>query len=159
MQYLIIKLVIILQVDEILKKYNLKNTKQRSTVLKFFMSNDKPTTITAILDFVKSEGLEIDISTIYRTCDKLCQFNIIEKVYIDNKEYGYILKGNNHKHIVKCIACKKDIEIECPIEEAYRILKIKNGIEMNYHCDEASFDIICKECNTKTKGDLNHELQ
>lgn len=142
---------IILQVDEILKKYNLKNTKQRSMVLKFFIDNNKPATIDAILDFVKSEGLDIDISTVYRTCDKLCKLNIIEKIYLDNTEYGYIYKGDNHKHIVKCVECQKDIEIECPIEEAYRILKVKNGIEMNYHCNEASFDVICKECSTKTQ--------
>jgi len=143
--------VIILQVDEILKKYNIKNTRQRSIILQFFLGNDEPCKILAILDYVKHEGLDMDLSTIYRTVDKFCELNIIEKIYLDSKEYGYIFKRNNHKHVVKCVTCKKDIEIDCPIEEAYRILKVRDGIEMNYHCNEASFDVICKECSIKNQ--------
>ena len=142
---------IILQVEEILKKYNIKNTRQRSIILQFFLDNDEPCKILAILDYVKNEGLDIDLSTIYRTVDKFCELNIIEKIYLDSKEYGYIFKRNNHKHVVKCVNCNKDIEIECPIEEAYRILKVRDGIEMNYHCNEASFDVICKECSIKNQ--------
>ena len=121
-------------VEDILKKNNLKVTKQRIDVLKSIIKLEDTATITNII-----YNCNIDKSTIYRILNVLVKHNIIIKDVNYNNDDYYMLK-NNHKHYIKCVKCNKTIKLDkCPID----VINI-NDFEIINH--NLKIEGICKKC-------------
>ena len=121
-------------VEDILKKSNLKVTKQRIDVLKSIVKLEDNATITNIIN-----NCNIDKSTVYRILNTLVKHNIVIKDINYNNDDYYMLKSN-HKHYIKCIKCNKmKLLDECPFDsikvDNYEIIKHSLKIEG-----------ICKDC-------------
>ena len=121
--------------EELLRKNNLKVTKQRLEVLNLINELDDNATIKNI-----SNKIKIDNSTMYRIIELLLEKNVIEKNLNYNDEIYFRIK-ENHIHYIKCIKCHKKEEIEiCPIEN----IEEKGFKILNYKIE---IDGICNECN------------
>lgn len=121
-------------VEELLKKNNLKVTKQRVGVLKSIINLEDNATIHNIVSSV-----DIDKSTIYRILNTLINHNIIEKdINYDNLDYYKI--RSNHKHYIKCVKCKKISELKnCPFDN----MNVGDFEIINH---SLKIEGICKEC-------------
>ena len=126
-------------VEDILKKSNLKVTKQRIDVLKSIIKLEDDATITNIIN-----NCNIDKSTIYRILNTLVKHNIIIKdVNYDSNDY-YMLKSN-HKHYIKCIKCNKISKLDsCPLDD----IKVSDYEVINH---SLKIEGICKKCKNKTR--------
>lgn len=121
--------------EELLRKNNLKVTKQRLEVLNLINELDDSATIKNI-----SNKIKIDNSTMYRIIELLLEKNVIEKNLNYNDEIYFRIK-ENHIHYIKCIKCHKKEEIEiCPIENIE-----EKGFKILNH--KIEIDGICNECN------------
>lgn len=121
--------------EELLRKNNLKVTKQRLEILNLINELDDNATIKNITNKIK-----IDNSTMYRIIELLLEKNIIEKNINYNNEIYFKIR-ENHIHYIKCIKCHKKEKIEiCPIEnieeKGFKILKHK--IEIDGICNDCS---------------------
>lgn len=121
--------------EELLRKNNLKVTKQRLEILNLINELDDNATIKNI-----SNKIKIDNSTMYRIIELLLEKNVIEKNLNYNDEIYFKIK-ENHIHYIKCIKCHKKEEIEiCPIENIE-----EKGFKILNH--KIEIDGICNECN------------
>ena len=121
--------------EELLRKNNLKVTKQRLEILNLINELDDNATIKNI-----SNKIKIDNSTMYRIIELLLEKNIIEKNLNYNDEIYFRIKGN-HIHYIKCIKCHKKEEIDiCPIENIE-----EKGFKILNH--KIEIDGICNKCN------------
>ena len=121
-------------IEKILKKNNLKTTKQRIEILEIIKKLDLEATNKNILS-----NTTIDKSTVYRTLETLKNNNIIETSINHKNELYYQIK--EHKHYIKCIKChdKQEIDI-CPVEQVE-----KHGFKVIAH--KIEIDGICDKCN------------
>ena len=121
-------------VEELLKKNNLKVTKQRVNLLESIIKLEDNATIHNIVNSV-----DMDKSTIYRIINTLITNNVIEKdINYDNIDY-YKIKSN-HKHYIKCVKCKKISKLEkCPFDN----INVDDFEIINH---SLKIEGICKEC-------------
>lgn len=136
-----------MDVEECLKKNKLKKTKGRICILNILSQSENALSAEQIYDYCRKEGIEIDLSTIYRTVELLEEKNILEKVDLGCGSYNYILKREEHKHILKCTICKKEVEFDCPMLQIEEVIKNKTGFTPLEH--ELKIEGICEECREK----------
>lgn len=136
-----------MNVNEILKKNNIKLTKAREAVYNILKGSDTALNAEGIFNKCKENNIKIDLSTIYRCLYLFFENNIIDRLHTETGTFSYILKSKNHKHVLKCEFCDKKVEIECPIMHIEAVIKNKTGFtllekEFNPKC-------ICEECRKK----------
>lgn len=120
--------------EELLKKNNLKITKQRLEILDIINKLDIEATNKNILN-----KINIDKSTVYRTIETLLKNNILETSINYKNELYYQIK-KEHKHYIKCIKCHQKEEINiCPVEDLE-----KKGFKIITH--KIEIDGICNKC-------------
>lgn len=136
-----------MDVKLVLKKNNMKVTKARYNILDIICTSEKCVDVNTIFERCKDRGVDIDLSTIYRTIDLLVEKKVIEKIDLGNGTYNYTIKDNVHKHILVCNICHKEIEIECPMQQVEEIIKYKTGFTLTEH--ELKLKGICKNCMKK----------
>lgn len=121
-------------IEELLKKHNLKATKQRIEILNLINKLDIDATNKNIL-----KNTTIDKSTVYRTIETFVENNIIE-TSINHKNQLYYLIKQDHIHYIKCIKCHKKEEINiCPVDDLE-----KKGFKVITH--KIEIDGICDKC-------------
>ncbi|WP_127836504.1 Fur family transcriptional regulator [Clostridium prolinivorans] len=135
--------------ENLLKKNNIKVTKGRIAILNILLSTEDAVTVDYIYEQCKKRGLKIDLSTIYRTMDILENKNIIEKLNLGEDKFSYIIKKENHKHILECSLCHKEVEIDCPMLQIEEIIKNKTGFVLTEH--DLKIKGICDECKNHSK--------
>ena len=113
---------------------NLKITKQRVEVIDSIVKLGNDATISNLV-----LSVNMNKSTIYRILDILLNNNIVEKdINYENDTY-YKLKSN-HKHYLKCVKCKKVMELDnCPIDH----VDIDDFEVINHNL---KIEGICKQC-------------
>lgn len=120
--------------EKLLKKNNLKITKQRLEILNIINKLDIEATNKNILSITN-----IDKSTVYRTIETLLKNNILETSINHKNELYYQIK-QDHIHYIKCIKCHKKEEINiCPVEDLE-----KKGFKVITH--KIEIDGICNKC-------------
>lgn len=132
-------------IEEIFKKNNIKNTKQRNLVYSIVLNSNQEATLKYIYDNCANE---VDIVTIYRIID----FFTTKGLFIKNLSYDgniyYTLSNNKHEHYLNCIKCHTKEKIAfCPIEKAEIEIVKNNDFEIINHTIE--FSGICHNCKKK----------
>ena len=121
--------------EELLKEKNLKVTKNRIKVIEY-IKNKKYVSLEEIIN-----NLNIDKSTIYRIIEIFLENDILTTITIDN-EKKYVL-STEHIHILKCIKCNNQTEIDtCPFEKE----KYDDFIVLKH---SVIIEGICKKCQKK----------
>lgn len=128
------------------KKNNLKNTKTRELVLQVIKSSRLPLTAEEI--YKQTIDNNINLSTIYRNLNILCENNIlIKQVRQDGKAY-FQLNQKKHKHVLICLSCGQELPIEtCPLEIIIEKLSEQNNFNITSHNIELYG--YCSKCNKK----------
>ncbi|MPM55173.1 Transcriptional regulator PerR [bioreactor metagenome] len=102
---------------------------------------------------MKEMNITVDLSTVYRTLDTLCDKSLVKKINIDSDsralyEYNRML----HTHYLVCLGCKKITAIKgCPLEDYEKNL----AIETDYTIAGHKLDIYgyCPKCrNARSAG-------
>lgn len=135
----------------IMKNNNMKCTRARFSILKLLIEEEKSLSADYIYETCKMHGINVDLSTVYRTLELFYEKDLVQKFDIGKGKYEYTFKEDNHKHILKCELCHKQVEIDCPIPQIKEMVKDKTGFAMVELEDDIKFKGICEECIGKNK--------
>jgi Fur family ferric uptake transcriptional regulator len=138
------------ELKKILKKKNLKFTRQREVILQTLFESDEHHTPEEILSLVKKKFPQenIGIATIYRNLAFFEENGLAESISFgkDGKKYE-IGHKKHHDHLV-CLECGKIIEfIDDVIEKRQEEVATKYNFKMHDHIMKIVG--VCQECQNK----------
>lgn len=129
----------------------MKNTKAREKILEVLKGKTTPVTAEEIYQECFSSS--INLSTIYRTLARFHEENLVEKEINSEGKSAYLLKKDEHCHILECIKCHKRILLDfCPYHEVNKDIYSKTGFKVQEHnITIYGFCLSCqnKECEEK----------
>ncbi len=138
---------------EILKHEGLKYTKQRASILKMLTECDQPVGAEQVFLELQKNGVNANLSTVYRILESLASKGIIAKTNIgSDTKVMFEMSSSVHKHRMICINCKKMTSVEgCPLEEYEKMLKDKMGFDVTGH--KLEIYGYCEKCKLQNKKD------
>lgn len=134
----------------ILKSKNIKCTNARIYILKLLMNSENSVSAYDIQKYFLDKNLNVDLSTIYRNLELFYENNIVNKFDMGDGKYNYSFRYDEHKHILKCKLCNKEVEIDCPMFPIKELVKDKTGFVLLE--EDIKFNGICEKCIKKTKN-------
>lgn len=128
---------------------SLKNTKYRVHIINLLSQTDELMSAQDIYMNLAKQDLKINLSTVYRTLDKLVDTEILNRVQMEHEKQAlYEYNRNIHHHFLICQGCNKIQPIyDCPLEEYEAALEKKTGFQITGH--RVEFFGYCKECQEK----------
>ncbi len=137
-------------VDKIMSA-GLKNTKYRVYMIDLLSKSEKLMSAQDIYLELMKKKVNINLSTVYRTLDKLVETKIINRVQMEHEKQALFEYNRNiHHHFLTCLGCNKIIPIyECPLKDYEEQLQEKTGFILTGHSIE--FYGYCKDCQEKLK--------
>lgn len=136
-----------MRVGEYLGEKGIKVTKSRIAVYKILSDNDSSVSADYIYDKCRAVGMDINLSTVYRTLEVFEAKQIIEKFDLGNGKYSFAIRRNKHMHKIECSECHKEIEVPCPMQQIEEILKNQTGFVLTEH--RLVLKGICEQCKNK----------
>jgi Fe2+ or Zn2+ uptake regulation protein len=133
-----------MEYNDFLKKYELKITKGRIAILKVLSKVQKSIEVDAIYEECKNSGVLINLSTVYRALELFEDKDIVVKFVSKDGISSYKFKGEEHKHLLKCSVCKKEIEVPCPMRQIEEIVENDTGFTLVEH--NLVMKGVCKDC-------------
>ncbi len=138
------------ELNKEIRASGLKSTKSRCAILDILKQNDRPASADEVYMELKSRGISLNISTVYRTLDAMTEKNLVKKLSITGESKAlFELNAIGHKHYLVCLGCRKTMAIEgCPLESFERELAEETDFVIEGH----KLDIYgyCPECRNKT---------
>lgn len=132
-------------VENILKNASLKNTKQRSSVIKIIKASKEPLTAEEIFKTMIKEDYQINLSTIYRTLNLLTNKSVLLKILKGDGTAAYELNKVTHNHYITCSMCHNSVLIEnCPIKDLSESVSKATGFKVTGHSLQLTG--LCSEC-------------
>ena len=136
--------------EEILKKNNLKVTKERKAILEVLTEADKSLGVESILKECKEKGVSINLSTVYRALEMFEDKGIVDKFTVNDGISSYKLKGKEHKHMLQCSICHKQVEVPCPMKQVEEIVESETGFVLTEH--NLIMKGVCEQCRHHSKS-------
>ena len=130
--------------DGFLKSKELKVTKGRIAILKVLYEADRSLSVENILEECKKFGVDINLSTVYRGVEAFEEKGIIDKFSLNNGRFSYRIKGDEHKHLLQCSVCHKEIEVQCPMKQIEELVQSETGFTLTEH--NLIMKGVCEEC-------------
>jgi Fe2+ or Zn2+ uptake regulation protein len=144
-----------------LKKYlqgkGIKITKARMSILDILSKADDAVNVELIFNECKRKNINIDLSTVYRSLELFENKGIIRKFDLGQGKYSYTIKKENHKHILECRFCHREVEIDCPMQQIKEIIKNKTGFTFLDEEPDLKLEGICKQCSQGDKLSLKEK--
>lgn len=134
----------IMKFEELLRKYDLKVTKGRVAILKVLTNYHKSMGVELIFGKCKEYGVNINLSTVYRALELFEEKGIVDKFASKDGIFFYKLKGEEHKHLIRCSVCKKEIEVPCPMKQFEEMVQSETGFTLTEH--NLIMTGVCEEC-------------
>lgn len=129
---------------ELLSGAGLKATRGRLAVLDILKRNPKPVDASGIRVKLKRSGITIDLVTVYRTLDTLCEKMLVRRVEFGEGKYRYELARDDHHHLI----CEKCGEVEdialCPVADLEKDINQRQKFLVKRHSLE--FFGLCQQC-------------
>ncbi len=120
----------------------MRMTKQRKAIIDLFETNAaKALSAEMIYQLVGDD--KMNLSTVYRTMDKLLEAQLVNKTVVDTVAYFYLAKPE-HNHFMICTSCQKMIPIGCVIKKFLPELAEQNHFRITGH--EITIFGMCEEC-------------
>ncbi|SKA81481.1 Fur family transcriptional regulator, ferric uptake regulator [Caloramator quimbayensis] len=133
-------------INQMFLSIGIKNTKHRRDIIKILDASNKPLSVEEIYLLLKENNSSINLSTVYRTMEKLIEKNIIiQNNPFNDNIYRYQMCKDKHRHHIVCIKCSKIVEIEeCPFKDFEDKIKKETGFDIENH----KFEIYgyCNNC-------------
>ncbi len=144
----------VLEIEHYFRQHGIKVTKARINILDILCKNDGALSVEFIFEQCKQRKINVDLSTVYRSLELFEKKSIIRKFDLGHGKYNYVIKEEDHKHILQCKLCHKKVEIDCPMQQIREIIKNNTGFtvveeELNINLEGICED--CKEKNNKNK--------
>lgn len=130
-----------------LKSRGLKVTKGRAAILEILAASNKSITAETIFEECKKRNVDINLSTIYRCVESFEDKGIVDKFSLKEGICSFKLKKEEHKHLLKCNICHKEIEVPCPMSQIEEILQAETGFTLTQH--KLVMEGICNTCKSK----------
>lgn len=132
------------------------NTISRTQINKFLSENkDRTVTVSDISEYLKDNGIEVNVTTIYRYLDKLVsEEQVIKYVAEKGKQaaFQYIEHGHKcdeHLHL-QCVRCGGISHLECEfMDEIAEHIKKDHGFELQ--CKGSIIYGVCEKCNSSER--------
>lgn len=122
-------------------------TKKRNEIVEILKKSSKPLSSEEIFNILSST-ININLSTIYRTLNRLVSQNIVTKYLRQDKITYFEYNDNTHKHHLVCNNCFEVISINsCPIDKLEKEIITKTGYKIIDHTLE--FRGLCPKCMKK----------
>lgn len=135
--------------EEILKNNNLKVTRGRKAILEVLTEADKSLGVESILKECKGKGVSINLSTVYRALEMFEDKGIVDKFTVNDGISSYKLKGKEHKHMLQCSICHKQVEVPCPMKQVEEIVESETGFVLTEH--NLIMKGVCEQCRHHSK--------
>ena len=132
-----------------LKSKELKVTKGRIAILNVLFNNSNGVTAEVILDKCKEKGIDINLSTVYRGVETFEEKGIIEKFPQKDGTFAYGIKGEEHKHLLQCNVCHREVEVPCPMKQIEAQVQKETGFTLTEH--NLYMTGVCEECGRGKK--------
>lgn len=133
-------------------------TKNRDMMLAYMKENrDRTVYVNDIHQYMKSRGVNVNVTTIYRFLDKLQEEHQVLKYTADKGEcagFQYVGAGNcceEHLH-VKCTGCGKVVHLDCHFMDEIRG-HLQEHHSFKLQCSGSSLFGLCEECQKKSQKD------
>ena len=142
--------------DELLRGAGLKVTERRRAILRFLLDNHGPFTVEEMANRLKSEGF--DLATLYRSMGAFEEANLVEKRLFGDGLVRWEMAGHGasedcghdhhgHHHHLMCTECKKIVQVDVCLSEAFQQQMTRLGYaQLKHHLE---FSGICPVCQTK----------
>lgn len=138
-----------MDIEKSLRKHGIKVTRARLNILAILCKCESAISVEELFKKYKQKNINIDLSTIYRTLELFENKNIVRKFDIGKGRYTYSIVKKNHKHILQCKVCEKQVEIDCPMQQIEEIIKSKTDFVLVEEKLDFKISGICKECRDK----------
>jgi Fur family ferric uptake transcriptional regulator len=127
----------------------LKKTKFRMNIIDLLEKNETLLSAQEIYNELHHKDVSINLSTVYRTLDKLVEADIINKVALEQeKQILYEFNRDEHHHFLICKSCNKIQPIyRCPLHDYEEKLMSETGFKITSH--KIEFYGYCKDCQEK----------
>lgn len=131
---------------DVLQDVGLKHTKARVEIMDLIHSSDKLLSAQDIYTMLKRNKYHINLSTVYRTLEKLIDSKLINKISLDNDNQAvYEYNKHEHHHLIICQKCNKVIAVyNCPIKDYQEELEAQTGFKVIGH--KVEFYGYCEKC-------------
>jgi Fur family ferric uptake transcriptional regulator len=117
-------------------------TKQRKAIIDLFKENSGKALSAEMMYHLVGDD-KMNLSTVYRTMDKLLEAKLINKTVVNTVAYFYLAESE-HNHFMICTNCQKMIPIGCIIKKFLPDLATQNHFKITGH-DITIFGL-CEEC-------------
>lgn len=125
--------------------FGVKPSLQRLAIMDFLMKNPIHPTVDTIYNELHPSIPTLSKTTVYNTLNLLEERNIIQGIYIDDKNVRYDADIAPHAHF-KCRKCGKIIDIPIIDSDTIEIKNAKNYAVIDCH---VYYFGCCDECNKK----------
>ncbi len=133
-----------MNVEIILKDKGIKVTKARIRILTILQNSKESISADKIFDICRRDDTNINLSTVYRTLDVFLENNIIDKFVLEDSVSIYKIHKANHKHLLECDICHKEVELNCPMIQIEEIINRQTGFTLTEH--NLQMKGVCDEC-------------
>jgi Fe2+ or Zn2+ uptake regulation protein len=140
-----------LEIEKYLRQYGIKVTKGRINVLDIINNANQAVNVDYIFKECKKRNLHIDLSTVYRSLELFENKEIIKKFDLGQGKSNYRIRKEDHKHILQCKLCQKEVEIDCPMQQVKELIKDKTGFTFIEKELDLKLEGICEECTENVK--------
>lgn len=137
---------------EFLKEKEIKITKARVAICDILLNSKDSVTADFLYDNCRNLGINVNLSTVYRTLELFEEKDFLEKFDIGNGKYCYIFKKEKHFHKLECSHCHREIDVPCPMKHIEEILKSQTGFILTEHT--LILKGVCEECKEKCMNEI-----
>ncbi|MGL4571155.1 MAG: Fur family transcriptional regulator [Clostridium sp.] len=133
-----------MDVLNILKDKGIKVTKARLEILTILKESKESISADKIFDICREENININLSTVYRTLEAFLEKNIVDKFILEDGVAIYRPHKVNHKHLLECDICHKEVELTCPMIQIEEIISRQTGFTLTEH--NLQMKGVCDKC-------------
>lgn len=119
----------------------IRNTKQKQTVIKVIQDAHRPLTVQEVLAAGQKLLPNLGLATVYREINRLCEANELQIVAIAGDPPRYEVCKHHHHHF-KCNGCDKVYELEGCSTELKKL--VPKGFKAQTH--DLTFYGVCRVC-------------
>lgn len=129
-----------------LKSQGHRITKARSAIIESLMESKSPVWVGELDEKLKSGGVKVNKTTLYRELDFLLAQKIVKEIQFGEDKKRYELAESAHHHHLVCINCKRveDIDLQNDLSKQEEIIKKTKNFRVINHSLE--FFGLCRNC-------------
>jgi Fe2+ or Zn2+ uptake regulation protein len=139
-----------------LKSRGEKITPARKGILEVLGSVDQLLNVAEIYEALRTKGVFVNYSTVYRTLDYFLKNNLVEKLVITGETKYKLIERQEHVHHLICKECHSTQPITyCPYDDLKNIIKAKtNFLPLEHRLEIYGY---CEECQKNIAAILSKD--